>query len=155
MNNTIFYLIGTTPSLRLDLAEQIAALTGAKIVDSQAVYAPIFPLLASSKLSDVPDAAWDQIDVVRGAILTTIETLSPQDWSFVFTHAGLDIPADVRVYRTVRDMAERRDSRFVPVVLIGEKPQKLLAFEEGHAISVDTTALSQEAAAARIVAAAE
>lgn len=154
MNNTIFYLIGTTPSLRLEIAEVIAASMGAKVVDSQAVYAPIFPLLASAKPSDVPDAAWHQIDVVRGAILTTIETLSPRDWSFVFTHAGLDIPADIRVYRTVRDMAARRGSAFAAVTLTGEKPQKLLRFDEPTALAVDTATASPGDVAARIVAAA-
>lgn len=154
MNNTIFYVIGTTPTVRLALAQEIVALTGAKIVDSQAIYEPIFPLLASSKIPDIPDAAWDQVDVVRGAILKTIETLSPKDWSFVFTHAGFDIPADIRVYRTVRDMASRRGSAFAPVTLTGEKPQTLLTFDGANAFAVDTTAMSPQEAAARIVASA-
>lgn len=154
MNNTIFYVIGTTPTVRLALAQEIVALTGAKIVDSQAIYEPIFPLLASSRIPDIPDAAWDQVDVVRGAILKTIETLSPKDWSFVFTHAGFDIPADIRVYRTVRDMASRRGSAFAPVTLTGEKPQTLLTFDGANAFAVDTTAMSPQEAAARIVASA-
>jgi hypothetical protein len=58
-------------------------------------------LLESARPADVPDGAWAQVDAVRTAILTTIETLSPKSWSFVFTHAGLDIPADIGVYRTV------------------------------------------------------
>ncbi len=154
MNNTIFYLIGTTSAVRLTIAQEIAALTGAKVIDSQAIYTPIFPLLASSRLSDIPDAAWDEVDVVRGAILRTIETLSPKDWNFVFTHAGLDIPADIRVYRTVRDMAARRGSAFAAVTLTGEKPQKLFRFEEPTALAVETGTASPDEVAARIVASA-
>lgn len=153
MNNTILYLIGNTAAARLAVAQEVAALTGAKVVDSQDIYAPIFGLLESQKPSDVPDGAWDQVDAVRAAILKTIEALSPKSWNFVFTHAGIDIPADIGVYRTVRDMAARRGARFLPVTLKAEKPQRLLRFDEADALTVEVTAVSAQDAAAGIVAA--
>ena len=155
MNNTILYLIGNTAAARLAVAQEIAALTGARIVDSQDIYAPIFNLLESPKPADVPDAAWAQVDAVRAAVLKTIETLSPKDWNFVFTHAGIDIPADVGVYRSVRDMAKRRGARFLPLTLTGAKVQRLLTFDEADALAVDMTALPPADAAKRIVAAAQ
>lgn len=142
MDNTIFYLLGNTAAARLAVAQEVAALTGAKVVDSQDIYAPIFGLLESPKPADVPDAAWAQVDAVRAAILKTIETLSPKTWSFVFTHAGIDIPADVGVYRSVRDMAKRRGSQFLPVTLTGPKAQRLLRFDEPDALTLDMTALT-------------
>ena len=154
MNNTILYLIGNTAAARLAVAQEVAALTGAKVVDSQDIYAPIFGLLESPKPADVPDAAWAEVDAVRAAILKTIETLSPRSWSFVFTHAGIDIPADVGVYRTVRDMAMRRGAQFLPVSLTGAKAQRLLSFDETDALTLDMTALPPADAAKRIVAAA-
>ena len=54
MNNTIFYLIGNTAAARRAVAQELAALTGARIVDSQDIYAPIFNLLATQKPADVP-----------------------------------------------------------------------------------------------------
>ena len=57
MDNTIFYVIGDTAATRLAVAEGIAALTGARIVDSQAVYAPIFNLVEHDPPADMPDAA--------------------------------------------------------------------------------------------------
>lgn len=154
MNNTIFYLIGTKPSLRLAIAEEIAARTGARIVDSQALYGPIFNVVEQRKPAEMPDGVWEQIDVVRGAVLKAIETQSPKDWNFVFTHAGLDIPADVGVYRAVRDTARRRGSRFVPVTLTGAQAQRLLRFDEADALTLDMTAATPADAVKRIVASA-
>lgn len=153
MNNTVFYLIGNTAAARLAVAQELTALTGAKVVDSQDVYAPIFSMLESQQPAEVPDAAWAQVDAVRTAVLKTIETLSPKDWNFVFTHAGLDIPADIGVYRTVRDMATRRGARFQPVTLIAGPPKKLLRFDEADALNVDTNALTPDGAAKQVVAA--
>ena len=151
MNNTIFYLIGVTPPLRLAVATAIASATGAKVVDTQAIYAPIFNVIEHDRIADLPEAAWTQIDVVRGAVLRAIETLSPRDWSFVFTHAGLDIPADVGVYRTVRATAAKRGARFLPVTLATDPPKNLLRFDEPDALTVDVTALSPQDAAKRII----
>jgi hypothetical protein len=155
MDNTIFYLIGNTAAARLAVAEELAALTGARIVDSQDIYAPIFNLLATQKPADVPDAAWAEVDAVRAAVLKTIETLSPKDWNFVFTHAGIDIPADIGVYRSVRDMAKRRGARFQPVTLIADVPKKLLRFDEADALFLNAREVQPRDAATRIVAAAE
>jgi len=137
MNNTVIYLIGHSPAARLAVAQAIAAATGARIVDSQALYAPIFNLIDHADLATLPDAVWAEVDAVRGAVLRTIETASPKDWSFVFTHAGFDIPADVGVYRTVRATAERRGARFLPVTLTsGASKRPLLRFEENQALAV-------------------
>jgi hypothetical protein len=95
MNNTIVYLIGAAAADRAAVAGAIAELTGARVVDTQAIYAPIFNVVPHEHVADLPDAVWAGVDAVREAVLHTIETVSPRDWSFVFTHAGLAIPADV------------------------------------------------------------
>jgi hypothetical protein len=131
VDNTIFYVIGDTAATRLAVAEAIAAQTGARVVDAQAIYAPIFNVIDHSDPAAMPDAVWAQIDAVRDAVLATIETMSPKPWNFVFTHAGLAIPADVGVYRAVRGMAERRGARFQPAKLIGGGSKRaLLTFDE-------------------------
>jgi hypothetical protein len=102
----------------------------------------------------VPDGVWAQVDAVREAILVTIETMSPTEWSFVFAHAGLDIPADVGVYRRVRATALRRKARFQPVRLLhGATKHALLAFDEADALDLDISATTPAEAAERIVAA--
>jgi hypothetical protein len=150
MNNTVFYLIGATAVQRTAVAKGIASLTGARVVDTPDIYAPIFNIVPHDRIADLPDGVWAEIDVIRGAVLHTIETLSPKDWSFVFTHAGLAIPADVGVYRTVRATAETRGARFVPVTLTAGKLQKLLSFDEPSQ-TVDLTNQPAESAAREIV----
>jgi hypothetical protein len=153
MNNTIFYLIGDSNAGRLAVAREIAARTGARIIDSQDIYAPIFNLVEHKPPAEMPNGVWAQVDAVREAILVTIETISPAEWSFVFTHAGLDIPADVGVYRRIRATALHRQARFRPVRLLhGATKHALLAFDEADALDLDISATTPAEAAQRIVA---
>jgi hypothetical protein len=153
MNNTFIYLIGDSPARRLQVAEAIKALTGARVVDSEALYAPIFNVVDSAHPMGLPDSVWAGVDAVRGAVLETIKKASPRDWSFVFTHAGYDIPADVGVYRLVRQTAEARGARFLPVTLTGVPSKRaLLTFDEADAVAIAEA--DANGAAAMIVAAA-
>jgi hypothetical protein len=153
MNNTIFYLIGHPDVAKTEVAREISRLTGARIVDSQDIYNPIFNLVEHEHPTEMPDAVWDQIDAVRAAVLKTIETLSPKDWNFVFTHAGFDIPPDVGVYRTVRETTKRRGAKFQPARLLGGKSKRpLLKFDEADAIDIDLDAVAPADAAKAIVA---
>lgn len=154
MNNTIFYLIGHPDLPRRGVADAVATATRARIIDAEDIYKPIFPLV-DHKPADMPDTVWEQIDVIRGAILKTIETVSPKDWNFIFIHAGFDIPPDVGVYRTVCETARRRSARFVPVRLLGGKSKRpLLKFDETNAVDIDMGAMTPQAAAELIVSAA-
>jgi len=153
MNNTFIYLIGETPARRRAVAEAIAAATGARIVDSEAIYAPIFNVVDSSHPMDLPDTVWAGVDAVRNAVLATIETAAPKNWSFVFTHAGYDIPADLGVYKTVRETAQRRGARFVPATLMSAPSKRaLLKFDESDVLVLGEADTGR--AAARVVAAA-
>ena len=155
MNNTIFYLIGRADAGKADVAREIGVLTGARIIDAKDITAPIFNLVDHDHPADMPDAVWDEVDAVRAAILRTIETMSPRDWNFVFTHAGADIPADAGVYHGVRDMAARRGARFQPARLLGAASKHpLLKFDEPSAIDLDMASMTPVDAAKAIVAAA-
>ena len=151
MTSTIYYLIGATATLRRAVAEEIGNETGAKVVDNQDIYAPIFNVIEHGNIAELPDAAWAAIDAVRGAVLRSIETISPKDWSFVFTHAGLDISADVGVYHTVRATAIKRGAHFVPVTLVSGAPKQLLSFDEANALVVDASSLAPPDVARKIV----
>ncbi|WP_421725813.1 AAA family ATPase [Bauldia sp.] len=183
MNNTIIYLTGHAGVGKLTVAQAIAESTGARIVDNHAVNNPIFRLIRLYRNEPLPDAVWDRVEEVRAAVLETIATLSPADWSFVFTHVALDHPDDIAVYHAIRRTAERRDARFLPVRLTcdldelirriamperrallkdispanaREDYQKpLLALDEPDAVDLDITRIDPTEAANRIVAAAE
>jgi hypothetical protein len=152
MNNTIFYLISHAGSARRDVARAIDTAVRARIIDSQDIYAPIFNLVEPTAIANMPEGVWTQVDVVRSAVLATIETLSPRERNFIFTHAGLDIPADIGVYRTVRATAVKRGARFQPARLIdGDSRRPLLTFDEPHAIDININTIAPEDAAAGIV----
>jgi len=153
MDNTIFYLIGHSERTRLAIAQAVSGLTGARVVDSHDVYRPIFSLLGHDNPATMPDAVWDQVDAVRAAMLETIATMSPGGWSFVFTHAGFDIPGDIGAYRAVRATAARRKARFQPVKFLGGPSKRpLLTFDEPNALTIDVTGMAPGEAAKVIVA---
>jgi hypothetical protein len=182
LDNTIFYLVGHAGVGKLTVARAIAALTGAKVVDNHTVNNPIFSVIELYRPTPLPPQVWDRVAEIRGAVLETVETLSPPDWSFVFTHVAFDHPDDVAVYQAIRRTAERRRARFQPVRLTCDidelarriasperrallkdvSPQnartdgkkRLLELTEPNALDLDITHLPPEKAAQLIVAAA-
>lgn len=182
MDNTIFYLTGHAGVGKLTVAKAIRDLTGAKIVDNHTVNNPIFGLIRLYRDEPLPDAVWDRVDEVRNAVLETIATLSPPDWSFVFTHVALDHPDDIAVYHAIRETAARRCARFQPIhlkcdvdelsrriasperraLLKDVSPdnartsatQAILQFDEADALTLDITRMKPGAAAQAIAAAA-
>jgi hypothetical protein len=117
VDNTIFFLIGHAGVGKLTTAKAISALTGAKIVDNHYINNPVFNLIELYRPEPLPREVWDRVAEVRRIVLETIATLSPPDWSFVFTLVAFDQAEDIAIYRAIRDVAERRRARFQPVRL--------------------------------------
>lgn len=57
-----------------------------RLVDAHYVNNPIFGLVHQDGSTPLDPRVWERVREVRGAILQTIEELSPPDWSFVFTN---------------------------------------------------------------------
>jgi adenylate kinase family enzyme len=72
--------------------------------------------LVPTPTSGIPDDVMDRIVQVREAVLATLETLTPRDWSIVFTNFPPDA-ARARALDRHRELAERRGSSFLPVLL--------------------------------------
>jgi hypothetical protein len=68
---------------------------------------------------------WDRVREVGAAIRKTITTLSPPDWSFVFTNYVADTAADRAAYPRLAECASARASVFVPVCLTVELDELL------------------------------
>ena len=117
-DNVIYYLVGHAGVGKYTIAKEIAALTGAIVVDNHYVNNPIFNLIELYRPEPLPQAVWDQVERIRAAVLETVATLSPRDWSFVFTIA--DEPGELAFYDDIVGVARCRDSRFVPVHLCCE-----------------------------------
>jgi hypothetical protein len=113
MNNTFFCFIGPPGLGKYTVGTIIAARTAAKPVDNHYSINPIFALIEQDGRTPLPDQVWLQVGKVRSAVLETIATLSPRDWSFIFTHAASDHPSDIGTCREILAAAERRSARVI------------------------------------------
>jgi thymidylate kinase len=53
-----------------------------RLVDNHYLCNPIFGLIAEDGMTQLPGAVWERVDEISEAVLRTIETLSPAEWSF-------------------------------------------------------------------------
>jgi hypothetical protein len=115
---TIFHLIGTPGVGKYTVAKELAALTGARLVDNHAVANVIFNLLDQDGIKPLPREVWPHVGAVRRAVLDALVEVSPRHLSFVFTNylRGED-EAETALFEEMVAVAEVRRSRFVPVLL--------------------------------------
>ena len=55
----------------------------------------------------VPPEVWARVREVRTVVYDSIATLSPPEWSFVFTNYVADTPADRAHYERLEELAGR------------------------------------------------
>lgn len=113
MKNAVFYLMGPPGVGKYTVGTILAARTGAKLIDNHYAINPIFALIEQDGRTPLPDPLWQQVGKVRSAVLETIATFSPRDWSFIFTHAASDHPSDARTRREILSAAERRGAQVI------------------------------------------
>jgi hypothetical protein len=116
------YLLGYPGVGKYTIAQELARLGSAShhhvVVDNHYVNNVIFPLVDADGVKPLGPEVWAKVAEVRRTVLNTIETVSPPEWSFIFTNVlEADEPADRELYEVVRALAARRQSHFVPVVL--------------------------------------
>ena len=118
---TIFHLIGTPGVGKYTVGKELAALTGARLVDNHAVANVIFGVLDQDGIKPLPPGVWKYVGAVRRAVLDAIMELSPPHLSFIFTNyiRGGDA-GEYALFLENAAVAEVRQSRFVPVLLTCE-----------------------------------
>ncbi|MFI5282149.1 MAG: chloramphenicol phosphotransferase [Candidatus Dormibacterales bacterium] len=119
----LFLLIGFSGTGKLTVAKALLELMTrrgerVRLVDNHYVNNPIFGLLDVDGLRPLPAGTWDRVAEVREAIVRTIETLSPKQWSFIFTNDLIDEPPDREWIARLAALAGDRGSVFIPVRLI-------------------------------------
>jgi hypothetical protein len=181
--NTFIYLMGVAGAGKLTVAKAIAAKTGARVVDNHLINNPVFSVVRQDGVTPLPRAVWDRVFAIRVAVLETIATLSPPEWSFVFTHEAYGESYDIAVYQLTREAAEVRKAPFLPVRLVCDpdeiarrvvNPERRVLMKSANAaksraraaanatydpgtrdvLTLDNTSLSPEAAADAIIRAA-
>src|SRR5688572_2294545 len=116
--NSFIYLMGVAGAGKLTVAKAIAAKTGARLVDNHLINNPIFTVVRQDGVTPLPRAVWDRTFAIRTAVLETIASLSPPEWSFVFTHEAYGEAYDIAVYQLTRKAAAVRKAKFLPVRLV-------------------------------------
>ncbi len=183
LRNTIIYLIGVPGVGKYTVAQCLARITGAKVVDNQLINTPVFSVLGYTGLDafPFPEEAWYHIGKIHRAVLSVIRDCCAPSDSFIFTNV-LDstVPGDRAWYRRVEGTAEERKAKFFPVHITcnastlrrrkGTQDRKkrlkdvdlasiprwledfeVLNFKHPHALSLDTTGTTPQAAAEKIL----
>jgi hypothetical protein len=118
-SNTFVLLLGFPGTGKLTIAQSLATLIGAKIVDNHWINNPIFGVVETDGHTPLHASIWDQTQKVREAVLDTIATLSRPNSSFIFTYVGLEGDSyDRHSYSLMKEASERRNALFVPVRLL-------------------------------------
>lgn len=102
----LFLLIGFSGTGKLSVAKTlrdrlVARGEQVRLVDNHYINNPIFQLIDVDGVRALPSGTWDRVGEVRDVVVRTIETLSPKNWSFIFTRQTLALPLDGS--RAVRD----------------------------------------------------
>ncbi len=114
----IVHLLGPAGAGKLTIAQVLAPLLPARVVDNHWINNPIFGLLDNDRMSPFPPVVWAEIEKVRGAVLETIAAISRPEASFILTNELYDDDVDDRpVAVMVMNAASRRGSPYVPVRL--------------------------------------
>ncbi|HEX4213574.1 MAG TPA: chloramphenicol phosphotransferase [Candidatus Dormibacteraeota bacterium] len=121
--STVFLLVGLPGTGKYTIARAMRGRLEARglqgrVVDNHYVNNPIFGLLDLDSATPLPPAVWERVAEVRDAVVSTVETLSPRGWWFIFTNHLVDDPGDVAWVRRLAVLAERRGGRLVAVRLV-------------------------------------
>ena len=117
METTIYHLIGPPAVGKYTIGKELAARSGARLVDNHSVANVLFNLLDQDGVTPLPDAIWPLVGQVRAAVIETLLTVSPPHLSFVFTNfmRGED-EREYAVFLEMVAVAAARQSLFVPVL---------------------------------------
>jgi hypothetical protein len=113
----VIYLLGYPGVGKYTIATEIAAMTGAVVVDNQLINHPVLTLLDWDGVSMLPPEIWRPIGQIREAVLAVLEDVAPRSISYVLTNALEDGPEGDALFGRIRRVAAARDSVFLPVVL--------------------------------------
>lgn len=113
----LIYLLGSPGVGKYTVASEIAAATGAVVVDNQLINHPVLALFDWDGVSTLPREIWQHIAPIREAVLAAIEEIAPHSMSYVLTNALEDDAAGAALFHRIRDIATARGAEFLPVLL--------------------------------------
>lgn len=119
----IIYLTGKPGVGKYTIAKELERNYGFVICDNQLINNPIFELLQYDGYANIPEFAWDSIAIIREEIFNFLTKFSKNN--YVLTNCLYEDEGDRKLYESVKDMAEKRGSLFVPVQIEISKDEHL------------------------------
>lgn len=118
LENTIIHLIGFAGVGKYTIAQLLAADTGAKLVDNHLLNNPVFTVIDLKNGGKLDEEVWEQTRKIRHVVMDTIRTISPKEYSFIFTNCLFDHdPEDHFVITEMQELAKARNGHYIPVRL--------------------------------------
>jgi DUF438 domain-containing protein len=93
------------------------------VCDNQLINNPIFELLNYDGLTSIPKFAWEAIDHLRNVVFDFLKVERKNN--YVLTNNLYEDDEDLDLYNQVKDMAEARGSKFIPVRLVISEEEHL------------------------------
>ena len=118
----VIQLLGYPGVGKYTIAQEVVAQLAARgevarLIDNHLTANLITELLAEPYVDGVLiAAAWERIARVRSVLENTLEEVSPREWTFVFTNFPMNGDPHDAIFRN-RELARRRDSAFLPILL--------------------------------------
>ena len=113
----VVFLLGYPGMGKRTVGTQLAQLLDAVLVDNQLINRPLLELFRWDGKESIPMEIWQRVIPIREAVLGTIEDLAPRSNSYVFTNVLQDDDEGAAHYGRIRDLARRRGSLFLSVML--------------------------------------
>jgi hypothetical protein len=122
---TIIYIVGPPGVGKYTVGRLLAERLGCRLVDNHYWLHVIFSLVEQDGITPLPKTIWPLVGRVRDAVLDTVSTISPPQWSFIFTHSALNDPDELAIFEDIKRVSQRRGSRMVVVRLSCGNPDEL------------------------------
>jgi len=121
MSTTIVLLMGFAGTGKYTIGCELSRLTGAKLIDNHLINNSVFTALNADGVTPLPAGVWAKVGAIREVVYETIVELAPVELSFIFTMQLLEgVPDDLVAYNRLAQLAQQRESVFLPVRLTCE-----------------------------------
>jgi hypothetical protein len=113
----VVFLLGYPGVGKRTVGSHLADLLDGVLVDNALISIPLLTLFKWDGKFPITMEIWERVGLIREAVLGTIEDLAPKSNSYVFTTVLKDDEDGLGQYERVRNLARRRGSLFLSVML--------------------------------------